>query len=99
MFYAARTDSAPSWKPRGWVRRPPLGDPRRSVCLKCANCKAEMEAANDLMLVRRVNRSRRTKLTAAGVTTMPMFAAADLRPTSASRWTGCGLSCRTRPSF
>lgn len=33
-----------------------------------------MEAANDLMLVRRVNKSRRTKLMAAGVTTMPMFA-------------------------
>lgn len=37
-----------------------------------------MGAANDLMLVRRMNKSRRAKLMAAGDTTMAMFAAADL---------------------
>lgn len=56
-------------------------------------------SANDLMLVRRMNKSRRARLMAAGVTTMATFAAADLRPTSAARWTRCGPSCRTRPSF
>ena len=54
------------------------GDPRWSACLKCADCKAEMEAADDLMLVRRMNRSRRAKLIQARITTMAMFAAADL---------------------
>lgn len=54
------------------------GDRRWSACLKCAYCKAEMEAADDLMLVRRMNRSRRNKLLAAGISTMHEFAIADL---------------------
>ncbi|WP_422758920.1 TM0106 family RecB-like putative nuclease [Paenarthrobacter sp. C1] len=54
------------------------GDPRWTSCLKCPDCKAEMEAADDLMLVRRMNRSRRAKLIQAGIKTMSMFAAADL---------------------
>ncbi|MET4144243.1 TM0106 family RecB-like putative nuclease [Arthrobacter sp. UYCo732] len=59
-------------KPSAW------GDPRWVACLKCADCKAEMDAADDLMLVRRMNRSRRAKLMDTGLTTMTMFAAADL---------------------
>lgn len=54
------------------------GDPRWLACLKCADCKAEMEAADDVMLVRRMNRSCRAKLLEARITTMGMFAAADL---------------------
>lgn len=54
------------------------GDPRWLACLKCADCKAEMEASDDLMLVRRMNKSRRAKLIEAGIRTMAMFAAADL---------------------
>ncbi|MBG0738951.1 TM0106 family RecB-like putative nuclease [Paeniglutamicibacter antarcticus] len=54
------------------------GDPRWTTCLKCADCKAEMDAADDLMLVRRMNKSRRAKLMRAGIKTMSMFAAADL---------------------
>ncbi|WP_255768336.1 hypothetical protein [Pseudarthrobacter sulfonivorans] len=37
-----------------------------------------MESADDLMLVRRMNRARRAKLMGAGIKTMSMFAAADL---------------------
>lgn len=54
------------------------GDRRWLTCLKCADCKSEMEAADDLMLVRRMNKSRRAKLMSTGITTMAMFAAADL---------------------
>jgi predicted RecB family nuclease len=54
------------------------GDPRWTSCLKCPDCKAEIEATDDLMLVRRMNRSRRARLMTAGVRTMSMFAAADL---------------------
>lgn len=54
------------------------GDPRWSTCLKCADCKAEMEAADDVMLVRRMNKPRRAKLLEAKITSMAMFAAADL---------------------
>jgi predicted RecB family nuclease len=54
------------------------GDPRWLACLKCADCKAELEAADDVMLVRRMNKSRRAKLLEAGIKTMHMFAAADL---------------------
>jgi uncharacterized protein len=35
------------------------GDPRWTARLKCADCKVEMETADDLMLVRRMNKSRR----------------------------------------
>ena len=54
------------------------GDPQWTACLKCADCEVEMEAADDLMLVRRMDCSRRAKLMAAGIKTMSLFAAGDL---------------------
>ncbi len=82
VFMAARTRLRTlleahrlSPEPSAW------GDVRWIACLKCTDCKAEMEAADDLMLVRRMNRSRRQKLLDAGVTTMHDFAGVDLAGT------------------
>lgn len=52
------------------------GDSRYRACLKCPECKEQMAAADDLMLVSRMNRSRRQSLIASGITTMGQFAAA-----------------------
>jgi uncharacterized protein len=53
------------------------GDTRWAACLTCPDCKTAMEAADDLMLVRRMNRSRRARLIASGTTTMHAFAAKE----------------------
>lgn len=54
------------------------GDRRWSVCLKCDACKEGIEANDDLMLVRRMNPARRSRLIASGITTMHGFAEATL---------------------
>ncbi|HEX9089046.1 MAG TPA: TM0106 family RecB-like putative nuclease [Arthrobacter sp.] len=54
------------------------GDARWSVCLHCAPCKEAIEANDDLMLVRLMNTSRRSRLIAMGISTMTAFARADL---------------------
>ncbi len=56
------------------------GDPRWLACLKCPDCKAEMEAADDLMLVRRMNKSRRAKLIEAGIRTTVLSSCDWLSP-------------------
>lgn len=53
------------------------GDTRWSACLTCPDCKTGLAAADDLMLVRRMNRSRRARLIASGTTTMHAFAAKE----------------------
>jgi uncharacterized protein len=59
-----------------------FGDPRWTACLKteCLDCRAEMTAADDLMLVRGMNRPRRAALHLRGITTATGFAAADPDP-------------------
>jgi uncharacterized protein len=59
-----------------------LNDPRWNACLKaeCPDCAAAMAAADDLMLVRGMNRSRRAALRTAGITTAADFAAMPANP-------------------
>ena len=59
-----------------------FSDPRWGACLKtgCPDCAAAMAAADDLMLVRGMNRTRRAALRAAGITTVTGFAAAPEDP-------------------
>lgn len=59
------------------------GDARWSVCLKCDACKEGIEANDDLMLVRRMNPSRRARLIASGIETMHAFAEATFAKTDA----------------
>ena len=53
------------------------GDTRWTACLSCDDCKAAVNAHDDLMLVRGMNRTRRARLIAAGISTMHAFATAD----------------------
>ncbi|HEX9226183.1 MAG TPA: TM0106 family RecB-like putative nuclease [Arthrobacter sp.] len=59
-----------------------FSDPRWGACLKseCPDCSAAIAAADDLMLVRGMNRTRRAALHAAGITTATGFAAAPADP-------------------
>lgn len=59
-----------------------FNDPRWGACLKsdCPDCSEAMTDADDLMLVRGMNRSRRAALHRAGITTATGFAAAPADP-------------------
>ena len=56
------------------------GRPDLVACGKCADCAAAIEAYDDLWAVAGVYTGQRTALRAAGVTTMPQLAAADVAP-------------------
>jgi predicted RecB family nuclease len=54
-----------------------FGDPRYSVCGRCATCDREVEARRDLLLVAGMRTPQRTRLRAAGVTTIDELAASS----------------------
>lgn len=57
-------------------------DPRWAACLKsgCTDCEDYIAATDDLMLVRGMNRTRRTALHLAGITTLSAFAVSAQNP-------------------
>ncbi|MEL4320257.1 TM0106 family RecB-like putative nuclease [Leifsonia sp. YIM 134122] len=68
------------------------GDPRYTVCGRCATCAAEVDASRDVLLVAGMRISQRDALRSAGITTIDELAAIDLRPDGESPVEGMARS-------
>nr|WP_246376474.1 bifunctional RecB family nuclease/DEAD/DEAH box helicase [Conyzicola lurida] len=74
----------------------PWGDPRYSVCGRCAACTAQVEEHRDVLLVAGMKLTQRRKLNAAGITTIDQLAVAPESIDGLSSATLAGLRSQAR---
>jgi len=74
----------------------PWGDPRYSICGRCAACTQQVELHRDVLLVSGIKLTQRRKLNAAGITTIDQLAAAPEQLPGLSAATLAGLRSQAR---
>jgi predicted RecB family nuclease len=74
----------------------PWGDPRYSICGRCAACTQQVESHRDVLLVSGMRLTQRRKLNAAGITTIDELAEAPDQIPELSAATLAGLRAQAR---
>ena len=74
----------------------PWGDPRYSICGRCAACTQQVELHHDVLLVAGMRLTQRRKLSAAGISTIEQLAAAPDQVDGLSSATLAGLRSQAR---